>query len=655
MNKKNIVGVDMNDVIPYFKIGDIVKYTNAENTENNDKYKVKKVTTNCLQIIKISDGNQQNNDGRQQNNNTTTDIYIKIEKSFEKKEINYKDKDQSVKIEIIYDKDSLGKFKQFIALMGKTYSDISKFTKPLRKYLKDEGGEILDETAADIYDGMGSKKGNKCLKSNKDYVGLFDIDLPIPYSIKPGFLMKGLTVAQKKKLYRKFKKNYVKNKDTLKDEIAPSLTPFSKKYWYMYEKNPKNNSKNKETKPKKPTLRQMNEVHNELIRLKKCGCLSENAPMEKCKFLNKTLKYFQLKKKELTKQNGESQDSVQTGGDSSKGEYENTLQGNNAAVMNKILEVKKKYKKKNKKEGDNNSSSKYGLVNNESDVKKKDELIEASIPINGIDETKFKKKFVEKLYDRLDEKKDKLYDERVMLMKGIKPDLKDKFYIRWWKYIKTIPFRLKIFWSLRWGQIITILLLYISFKIYKKNKNLTFFVMLLLGVNMFYEMYTGTSNTIFKFLIFSFLSIFILIILQGVLHIFDTGCSNISLSDKDNITTYRNDLYLFSFIGILLLLISLRGLCNFVPWLNFDWVLYKIAFLLYIIQFTVTYHGHDLSSPIGNVADTFFVLCSFNALYQYLYFPDTIGDDFKLKNLSKFGDVLNTEYYMNKIFDVNNS
>ena len=236
-----------------------------------------------------------------------------------------------------------------------------------------------------------------------------------------------------------------------------------------------------------------------------------------------------------------------------------------------------------------------------------------------------------------------------MIMKGIDKKPNEKIYRRILNFIKTIPLRLKIFWSLSWGQIITILLLYVSFSIYSKNKNLSFLVILLLCTNMFYEMYTGTSNTIFKFLLFSILSVFILIILQGMLHIFSSECSGMSYEEGENLRTYQNDMYLFSILGILLLLISLRGLCNFIPWLNFDWMLYKIAFLIYIIQLNVTYHGTELTSPIGNVGETFFILCSLNALYQYNFFPDGPSDDMKLKNLSRFGDVLRTEYYINKL------
>ena len=328
--------------------------------------------------------------------------------------------------------------------------------------------------------------------------------------------------------------------------------------------------------------------------------------------------------------------------------------------MKKILKVKKVQKPATDNETskpllDADGNPKTALVENEKNKKKITDLLESSIPGENVNESNFKERFVKKLSERLDSKRSDLYKERVMVMKGEVADGKD---IKWyhWNYIKTIPLRLRLFWALRWGQIITIALLYVSFKIYHKNKNLTFLVILLLCTNVFYEMYTGTSNTLFKFLVFTILSIFILIILQGVLHILgkNSECSSISLEENENLTAYQNDLYLFSIMGIVLFLISIRGLCNFVPWLNFDWILYKIGFFLYFIQTSVSYNGTALSSPIGNVGSTFFILCSFNALYQYLYFPDTKGDEFKLKNLSRFGDVLQTEYYMSQLPSLKN-
>ena len=88
-----------------------------------------------------------------------------------------------------------------------------------------------------------------------------------------------------------------------------------------------------------------------------------------------------------------------------------------------------------------------------------------------------------------------------------------------WSYIKTIPQRLTIFWKFRWGQIITITLLGVSFWLYNKNKNLTNLVITLLCTNIFYEMYTGTSNSIFKLVLFTLLSIILLKITQSFTHI----------------------------------------------------------------------------------------------------------------------------------------
>ena len=155
----------------------------------------------------------------------------------------------------------------------------------------------------------------------------------------------------------------------------------------------------------------------------------------------------------------------------------------------------------NNTKNNNNTPPEQTLVNNKKNKENKNKLLDSSIQKEKEGESNFKEKFVKKLSERLDSKRSDLYKERVMVMKGQVADGKD---IKWyqWNYIKTIPLRLRLFWALRWGQIITITLLYISFKIYHKNKNLTFLVILLLCTNVFYEMYTGTSNTLFKFLVF---------------------------------------------------------------------------------------------------------------------------------------------------------
>ena len=667
-NKKSTVGVDMNDAIPYFKKGDNVQFiiTVPPNFNIDDLFEVKSVGTDYIVIKRktnklISEINFNINlSDPDKDNPNEVKILINKQESFKKSEIkftNYEIKhykpDKSVSNRIF------NKLKTPFTLVAKTISETARFLKPYGEFVMEEGKAIGRETAADLYDAMGTKKENKCKTSTKKYVGLLDIDLPLPF--KPSFI-RNLSVSQKEVLYKKFKKEY--EREGIKNEQIRSLKPFSKKFWAMYNKNTSNKTK--------VSLKEMDKVHNELIKLKKCGCLKENAPIDKCKYLNKTLKYFQSKKIENTKTNpaelkggfgnllgmagpvASAEDSTLDLDDDSSPNVPN------GPVMKKILKVKKVQKPAKDNNADQplletDENPKTALVENEKNKQKRTDLLNSSIPSDDVNESKFKERFVKKLSERLDSKRSDLYKERVMVMKGEVLRGED---IKWyhWNYIKTIPLRLRLFWALRWGQIITIALLYVSFKIYHKNKNLTFLVILLLCTNVFYEMYTGTSNTLFKFLVFTILSIFILIILQGVLHILgkNSECSSISLEENENLTAYQNDLYLFSIMGIVLFLISIRGLCNFVPWLNFDWILYKIGFFLYFIQTSVSYNGTALSSPIGNVGSTFFILCSFNALYQYLYFPDTKGDEFKLKNLSRFGDVLQTEYYMSQLPSLKN-
>ena len=54
--------------------------------------------------------------------------------------------------------------------------------------------------------------------------------------------------------------------------------------------------------------------------------------------------------------------------------------------------------------------------------------------------------------------------------------------------------------------------------------------------------------------------------------------------------------------------------------------------------------GEDLTTPINSAATGFFVLNSFNALYQSMSSAKTVVD--KLAGISKFADVLHTESYL---------
>ena len=90
---------------------------------------------------------------------------------------------------------------------------------------------------------------------------------------------------------------------------------------------------------------------------------------------------------------------------------------------------------------------------------------------------------------------------------------------------------------------------------------------------------------------------------------------------------------------------SLRTLCNFVPWLKLDWMLWKISLGIMILQSNILYKGQTLETGINSTASFFFVLSCFNALYQYMIKNDskkTIG----LGDLENFADVLNSSYYM---------
>lgn len=103
----------------------------------------------------------------------------------------------------------------------------------------------------------------------------------------------------------------------------------------------------------------------------------------------------------------------------------------------------------------------------------------------------------------------------------------------------------------------------------------------------------------------------------------------------------------YGLCGAVLFIISLRGLCNFIPWGYFDWVLYKLAFVLFIIQqFVQRSNTIFLESAINTVANGFFILYSFNALYQHLSSSNTMGLENKYKGLVNFADVMKSSYYL---------
>ena len=161
--KDNIIqkeyGIDMGDAIPYFKEDDLVK-------KNINVYTVSKATSDYI-------------------NFTRFDKYTKFH-FFEKKEREIMIGDDVYKKEENKNINSIPK--RAVKFFGSVRDSLIQFGKPIIEFSKKELSEVGDEMASDFYDAMGTKKEDKCKKSRKKYVGLFDIDLPLPDKIKPPFL-----------------------------------------------------------------------------------------------------------------------------------------------------------------------------------------------------------------------------------------------------------------------------------------------------------------------------------------------------------------------------------------------------------------------------------------------------------------------------------
>jgi acid phosphatase family membrane protein YuiD len=174
-----------------------------------------------------------------------------------------------------------------------------------------------------------------------------------------------------------------------------------------------------------------------------------------------------------------------------------------------------------------------------------------------------------------------------------------------------------------------------------------------LGAGLIYTIAYNSGWQLFSFSVFAVMAIIILKTITGMLHIFSkkAECADVKIKNSSELIDYQSDIYMFSILGTTLLLISIRGLCNFIPWLSFDWFLWKLGLGIYILQQTITYHGREISSGINSAGNAFFVLCSFNALYQYISDSGESKID-DLSGLVNFGDILKSSYYL---MDENNN
>ena len=160
-----------------------------------------------------------------------------------------------------------------------------------------------------------------------------------------------------------------------------------------------------------------------------------------------------------------------------------------------------------------------------------------------------------------------------------------------------------------------------------------------------YECFYSSIGDILIAAITVFLTIVLIGTIKGVLNIFSSDCESSSPDWDPDTNKLYTDRYVVSVLGAILLIMSLRTLCNFVPWLKLDWMLWKISLGIMILQNNIIYKGEGVETGINSAASFFFVLSCLNALYQYMIKNDskkTIG----LGDLENFADVLNSSYYM---------
>ena len=232
-------------------------------------------------------------------------------------------------------------------------------------------------------------------------------------------------------------------------------------------------------------------------------------------------------------------------------------------------------------------------------------------------------------------KKDVYNKEIIGIKKG------DKDWTVWLKRIKNFFENARRF---RKRQIIMIAILGWAIHKFVKKKIFVGINILILAFFLYECFYSSIVDILFAVIIV-FLTIVLIGTIKGVLNIFSSDCESSSPDWDPDTNKLYTDRYIVSVLGAILLIMSLRTLCNFVPWLKLDWMLWKISLGIMILQNNIIYKGEGVETGINSTASFFFVLSCFNALYQYMIKNDskkTIG----LGDLENFADVLNSSYYM---------
>ena len=323
----------------------------------------------------------------------------------------------------------------------------------------------------------------------------------------------------------------------------------------------------------------------------------------------------------------------------------------------------KEWKKQQFLKKQQNSSNKKSQLGGEKDIKGNlqkifpipnplltlsEEQSEQQFKLDGIN-TEMDRKSMNDFKKILTNKRTEIYDKEIV---GTKDG--NNFKVKIGNYIKKFINFLQNAMKFRKSQMLILALIICTF-IFKKYS-----LYIASGAILLYIFTYSNLGDIFPYIIFLFMALIILKTITGMLHLFSKNaeCTDAEFKNSSELIDYQSNKYIYTLLGSMLLLISIRGLCNFVPWLSFDWYIWGLGLGIYLLQQTITLHGPDVKSNeksetlyISTISNAFFVLCSFNALYQYISDSGESKID-DLSGLVNFGDILRSSYYL---MDENNN
>lgn len=205
---------------------------------------------------------------------------------------------------------------------------------------------------------------------------------------------------------------------------------------------------------------------------------------------------------------------------------------------------------------------------------------------------------------------------------------------------------------------ISLIISIILYIIYKK----VYILLIIISIILIILYYNHISINILSIIYWGILAIIILLILYYFIQLYKIiiNCiknNNASLEDntikdtiKKSILSYNdidNKQIIINIISIIILVVSIRTLCNFTPWISTDMHIYFVSLILFIVLIIIIYSSDkDYSNSLTDVSKGFFIMSSFNAMYQIIIRKDPTKAVSKLRDLSKF--VNNIESKLNQ-------